>query len=94
MELNLVFSAVVYLLIFMLSFYIIKIILDIQRINIKGKHKYLNLQKILQISKEKNRIINNKMVLVEGLYETLFNRLFKINTELILIQKLFFDKRT
>lgn len=94
MEFNLVFSVGIYLLILVLLICIIKVILDMQRLHIKGKNSYSGLQKALQISKEKNKIINSKILLVEGLCNTLFNRLIKINTELILIHKLFFNERT
>ncbi len=93
MELNLIFSAIVYLLILVLLVCIVKVILDIQDLSIKGKGNHLNLQKALQTSKEENKMLNNKISLIVGLYETLFNRLFIINKELILVQKLFFDKR-
>lgn len=93
MNINLLFSAVIYLLILVVLIYIIKAIIDLKDLNVKGTYNYLKFKNKLRVLKEENKIINNKIVLVEALYETLFNRLFKINSELILIQKLFFDKR-
>lgn len=92
MELNLIFSAIIFLMIVVLLSCIIKTVLDTKHFNVEAKNSYSNLLESLQNSKKENKIINNKIVLVEGLYKTLFNRLFKINTELILAQKLFFDK--
>lgn len=94
MNLNLIFISTIFLIIVVLLGCIIKTILDTKHLNIEANRNYLNLLKALQVSKKENKIINNKMVLIEGLYKTLFNRLFKINTELILAQKLVFDKRT
>jgi len=92
MELNLIFSVVVYSLVFLLLFCIIKVILDTKRLNNKEKNNCLNLQKALQISNRESEIINNKILLVEGLYKMLFNRVFKITREIVLLQKLIFEK--
>lgn len=94
MELNLIFNIAIFLLILILLVCAVKTVLNTKHLNAEAKQNYLKLLKALQVSKEENRVINNKIQLVEALYKTLFNRLFKINTELILAQKLFFDKRT
>lgn len=94
MNLDLVFSVIIYLLVIVLLVFVFKVYINTKRVKNKWKENYFDLLESMNMLKEENKAVNNKIVLVEGLYKTLFNRLFKINTELILAQKLFFDKRT
>jgi N-acetylneuraminic acid mutarotase len=87
MLLNSLFTAVIYFLISILIICIVKVYMNTFSLNKKSELEYLKLVNHFTLEKEKHKINNQKILLIEGLNKSLFNRLFKIINELILLQK-------
>lgn len=94
MEFNLLFNSILILLIVVLILFIIKSFLNIIYINKVGKKNLVLLENEYKIEAAKLKINNQKILLLDRFYNTLFNRLFKITHDFILIQKLIFNKQT
>jgi hypothetical protein len=87
MLLNSLFTAVIYFLISILIICIVKVYMNTFSLNKKSELEYLKLVNHFTLEKEKHKINNQKILLIEGLNKSLFIRLFKIINELILLQK-------
>ena len=92
MDFNLFFIIVIYVLISILIGFIIKVYIDTIGINKKGELEYLKLVNHFTLENEKLQISNQKIILVEDLNKSLFNRIFKIAKDLLSLQKLIFEK--
>lgn len=88
------FSIIIYLLFIVLLAFIVKAFVDIQIIKKDGCRSYLLLQKQLEIAKNKSKVNIEKLDLIDNLNDSYFKRLFEIIKEILLLQKLIFDKQS
>jgi len=94
MELNLLFNIVLILLISVLLLFIIKSFIKTNVINKRGKNNLVVLDNKYRLELEKCKLNNQNILLLDDLYVSLFSRVFKITQDLILIQKIIFDKKS
>ena len=85
------YTLAIYLLVLVFIFLIIKVIIRTVYLKRIVNKSYMALQK--NIDREQYRLQRNsgKIQLLEDLHKTLFNRLFKITRDIILLQKLIFE---
>ena len=88
------FGILIYFLLVVLLAFVVKAYLDTQLIKENKNRNYLVLQEQLLIEKEKCNVNTEKLRLADNLQNSLFTRLFKITKEIILLQKLIFDKQS
>lgn len=94
MEFNYICIWVIYLLVFILMLFIIKTIFKTLHLKYVATKNYLVLEENFQLEYKKLEYNNHKVQLLEDLHQTLFNRLFKITRDIILMQKLIFEMHT
>lgn len=93
MDFNYLFIWVIFIPVLVLMIYVVKTIYDTSHLKKTINNNFIVLQKKIlheNAKLEKNR---EKLLLVEDLHQTLFNRLFKITRDIILLQKLIFETR-
>tara|TARA_R110002049_G_scaffold71370_2_gene183913 strand:- start:2197 stop:2481 length:285 start_codon:yes stop_codon:yes gene_type:complete len=93
MGIQLVFSVLIYFLIIVLSVLMIKIWYDTLFLNETVEKRCLHLKADIKEKTEKHRIYTEHLLLADELHKSIFNRLFQITKELILMQKLIYGKR-
>jgi hypothetical protein len=71
--------------------FVIKTLLNINRLIVAGGKKYLSLEINLKKEKRREKTINGHISLLNSLHENLFNRFFEINKEIISLQKILFN---
>lgn len=86
-----IFSVIIFILILVLLFFVIKVFTEIKKDKKKGLVTYNKINGLLKSEAFKNKQISQHMVLANNLQATLFKRLFKITKDLLLVQKLMFD---
>tara|TARA_R110002050_G_scaffold273113_1_gene417042 strand:- start:32873 stop:33148 length:276 start_codon:yes stop_codon:yes gene_type:complete len=90
MGFNVFFSISIYIVLCILVGFSIKVYINTIILNKNFKKQYLKLKEVFKIENDKNDVIKQQLLLVDNLYESLFNRLFRITKELLLIQKEYF----
>tara|TARA_R110002049_G_scaffold134016_3_gene293420 strand:- start:3243 stop:3518 length:276 start_codon:yes stop_codon:yes gene_type:complete len=90
MGFNVFFSISIYIVLCILVGFSIKVYINTIILNKNFKKQYLKLKEAFKIENDKNDVIKQQLLLVDNLYESLFNRLFRITKELLLIQKEYF----
>ncbi|WP_372753563.1 hypothetical protein [Mariniflexile sp.] len=88
---NVITSGIVVLIV-VLVFVIIKTIFQNIFLNKIANKSYAQLREKIAQEQLKLQINNERILLVEELHITIFNRVFKIARDIILVQKLIFDK--
>lgn len=88
------FSIFIYLLTITLIGFIIKVYKNTHIIKEKGSQKHMLLEKQYVLEKSKSGMNTEQLKLVDNLHQSLFNRLFIITKEILLLQKLIFDKQS
>lgn len=91
---HILFSLTVYSIVFLLLALICKVYIDVKKSSIISNERFNDLNKLIKAEDEKNQQIYQKLVLVNNLHESLFNRLFKITNDILLFQNLIFDNRS
>jgi flagellar biosynthesis/type III secretory pathway M-ring protein FliF/YscJ len=88
------FLVVIYILVFILMFFVVKTVFQNMILKKAMIESSFSLEE--KLIKEQVKLANNKekLLLVEALHETLFDSLFKITRDIILMQKLIFEKLT
>jgi hypothetical protein len=92
METYFVFTSAIYILVFVLGLFSIKICLDMVSLLKTANKSCLTLEKSIEDKKQKHQIFKHQILLVDQLNSSLINRLFQISKDLILIQKFIFGK--
>lgn len=92
MDVNLVFSILIYVLVFILIAFIIKVYISTLVLNKNLTEQNFRLTETLKKEEDMQDVIMQKTLLVDSFSESFFNRLFKITKELLLAQKLMFKK--
>lgn len=88
MEFNLFFNWFILTLIGVFGFFNIKTYTEIRRINKIAKQKYSRLESDFAYEEKKHEINSQKIILLDELSKNLFNRLFKITRDILLMQKI------
>lgn len=86
------FSIVIYLILIVIIGFVVKAIFGIYDIKKTEYENFVDLLENFDAAKDKSKDIHEKLTLSESFYQSFFQRLFKINKELLLIQKLIFEK--
>ncbi|ALJ06085.1 hypothetical protein APS56_13505 [Pseudalgibacter alginicilyticus] len=92
MDMQFIFSGVIYLLILILSFFIARISFNILQLNNMVEKRCVSLKREIYEEAQKHQFYANQILLIEDLNESLFNRVFQITKDFILMQKLIFGK--
>lgn len=92
METHIVFTSAIYSFVFILSFFSIKTCLAIASFGKMAQNRILNFEERIKDEKEKLGVFNDKVLLIDSLNASLFNRLFQITKDFILLQKIIFEK--
>lgn len=87
-----IFSIIIFLTVFTLSMLVIKACFGIYLIKKKGQESFMRLLLNYEHEISKSKFIEGRIVLSDNFLQILIHRVFKINKELLLIQKLIFDK--
>lgn len=92
MEFNLLFIGFLYVLISILVMFSIVIYKNTRSLNKTIKQEHTFLMENLRIEKVILENNNQKVILVDHFNETFFDRIFQITKELLLLQKMIFEK--
>jgi hypothetical protein len=92
METHIVFTSAIYLLVFILSFFSIKTCLEIASFGKMAQKRNLTFEENIKDEKEKLGVFNEQVLLIDSLNASLFDRLFQICKDFILLQKFIFEK--
>ena len=91
MELNLFFNWFIIVLIGVLGFFNIKTYIDTIRSTKKSKQTYSKLVSDFVNEEKKHEINSQNLILLDELHNDLFNRLFKITRDILLMQKMIWN---
>lgn len=94
MGFNYLFIWAIYALVFVLTLFVIKAVFQTTHLKKTANKNYLILEENLLQENSKLEGAKQKVLLIEELHKTLFNRLFKITTDVILMQKFIFETYT
>ncbi|GAA4893003.1 hypothetical protein GCM10023311_16820 [Flaviramulus aquimarinus] len=86
------FSILIYLLLAVLLAFIVKAYWDTQAIKENAFRNHLLLEEQLVLENNKSKMNIEKLYLSDNLQKSVFKRLFKITKDILLLQKLIFDK--
>jgi hypothetical protein len=92
MDLNLLFSLVLYTLIGVLLLLSFKVFITTKWNDKMFQKNYLNLQEQLVLEKQKQEQIIQKNAYLENYHLSLINKLFEITKELLLTKKIIFEE--
>jgi hypothetical protein len=88
MELNLFFNCFIIILIGVLIFFNIKTYIDTIQSTKKSKQSYSKLVSDFMSEEKKHEINSRSLILLDELHNNLFERLFKITRDILLMQKI------
>lgn len=93
MALYLVFNLVLIFLVVGGLFFIFRSIFKIQTLNNEASKQFMDLEAKLKKENKKLLLNNKKVLLLDDLNQRLITSILKISRDLILLQKLIFDKK-
>lgn len=94
MAFYLLFNSVLCALVIFLLAFSGKVYMDTKKDASIATKRIKNLNNFLKIERLKDKQVSQQIVLTNRLHDALFKRLFKITKELLLLQKLIFDKQS
>jgi hypothetical protein len=88
-----VFSILIFFLLIVIVSCIVRVVFRIQFVKQQGFKNYLILENQLKMEIDKEQKNKENIILANRFYDSIMLKLFKITNELLLIQKLIFDKQ-
>jgi hypothetical protein len=92
MDAHLVFNMVICFLVIVLVLSLFKVCLDTMCLNKLAQNSYLSLRENIQKEEQKQRFYSDQLLLIDELNKSLYNRIFQISKDFILMQKVIFGK--